>query len=198
MLKIRLSRAGKKAQPSYRVVVQEHTAPIKGKFVEQLGIYRPTDDPKVFTVDADRVKHWISVGAQPSDTVAVLLKKEGFDGMDKYIGDRTKQGKKKKEEEEETAAPTAAPAEGGDAAPAEEPKAEETPAEEKPAEEPKAEEAPAEEKPAEEPKAEEAPAEEPKAEAAPAEEKPAEEPKAEEAPAEEKPAEEPEAEEKPE
>ncbi|MBT7736312.1 30S ribosomal protein S16, partial [Candidatus Peregrinibacteria bacterium] len=95
MLKIRLSRAGKKAQPSYKVVVQEHSQAVKGKFIEQLGIFRPTDDPKVFTVDVDRVKYWISVGAQPSDRVAVLLKNEGLDGMEKYIGPRNKQKKKK-------------------------------------------------------------------------------------------------------
>ena len=85
MLKIRLSRTGKKRQPSFRVVVQEHTAPIKGKFVESIGYFRPADDPKVFSVDLERVKHWLSVGAQPSDTVAVLLKKEGIEGLDKYI-----------------------------------------------------------------------------------------------------------------
>ena len=97
MLKIRLSRTGKKKQPSFRVVVQEHTAPIKGKFVEELGYYRPADDPKVFKVNTERIKYWISVGAQPSDSVAVLLKKDGLDGMEKYIEPRDKKRKKKKE-----------------------------------------------------------------------------------------------------
>ncbi|MFH1284767.1 MAG: 30S ribosomal protein S16 [Candidatus Peregrinibacteria bacterium] len=170
MLKIRLSRTGKKSQPSFRIIVQEHTAPLTGKLIENVGYFRPADDPKKFEVNMDRVKYWISVGAQPSDTVAVLLKKEGLEGMDKFIEPRNKKRKKKKV----TEAPAAAPAPAEPAAPAaEEPKAEAPAA---PAvEEPKAEEpaAPA----AEEPKAEEpaAPAaEEPKAEApaAPAAEEP--------------------------
>ena len=125
LLKIRLSRTGKKQQPSYRVVVQEHTAPIKGRFVEILGFYRPADNPKVFEVDVDRVKHWISVGAQPTDTVAVLLKKNGLDDMDKFICPRNKKAKKKKEPEE----PAEAPEEKTEEAPATEEKTEEKPAE---------------------------------------------------------------------
>jgi len=155
LLKIRLSRTGKKAQPSFKVVVQEHTAPIKGRFVEELGFYRPAEDPKVFKVNTDRIKYWISVGATPSDSVAVLLKNEGLEGMEKYIAPRDKQRKKKKEKGEES---KAKPAEGG-------PKSEtaEAPAE-APKEEPKTEEPPAEEKP--EVKAE-APAEAPKEEQKP-------------------------------
>ena len=175
MLKIRLSRTGKKQQPSYRLVVQEHTAPIKGKFLEVVGFYRPADDPKVLEVDLERVKHWISVGAQPSDRVAVLLKTEGLEGMEKYIGPRNKKRRKKKEVEEKPEAPAAA-------TPAPAPEA---PAEEAPAPEAPVEEAPKEEAPAEEPKAEEAPAEE-----TPKEEVPVEEPKEEEAPAAEEPKEE--------
>lgn len=166
MLKIRLSRTGKKAQPSFRVVVQEHTAPTKGRFVEVLGYYRPADNPKVFKVDIDRVKHWISVGAQPSDTVASLLKRDGLDGMDKFIEPRNKKAKKKKAVEEPEA-PAEAPAPAAEAAPAadapaeqEAPKEEAAPAE-APKEEPKAEEAPKEEAPAEEAPKEEAPAEAP-------------------------------------
>jgi small subunit ribosomal protein S16 len=174
LLKIRLSRTGKKSQASYRIVVQEHTAPIKGKFIELVGNYIPTQNPKVLKINAERVKHWISVGAQPSDTVATLLKREGFEGMERYIAPRDRQRKKKNAEEEE-----AAPAKPAAEAPAVEEKAEEAaPAEEAPAAEEKAEEAaPAEEAPAAEEKAEEA---------APAEEAPAAEEKAEEAPAEEK------------
>jgi len=100
LLKIRLTRVGKKAQPSYRVVVQEHTSPIKGKFVEVLGFYRPADNPKVFEINKERVEYWISVGAQPSDTVASLLKRNGFDGMDRYLDPRNKKAKKKKAVEE--------------------------------------------------------------------------------------------------
>lgn len=134
MLKIRLSRTGKKNQPSYRVVVQEHTAPIKGRFVDNLGFYRPAEDPKVFQVDMEKINHWLSVGAQPSDTVAGLLKRQGVEGMDKYIEPRNKQAKKKKVVEEKPA-PAAAPAPVAEA-----PAAEETPAEETPTEEPTIEE----------------------------------------------------------
>jgi small subunit ribosomal protein S16 len=136
-------------------VVQEHTAPIKGKFVENLGYFKPAEDPKVFKVDLERVKYWLSVGAQPSDTVAVWLKREGVEGMEKYIDPRDKQRKKKKEVPEEAPPAPAAPA-----APAEEPAAEEAPKEEAPAapaEESAAEEAPKEEAPAEEPATEEKP-----------------------------------------
>jgi len=131
-------------------VVQEHSAPIKGRFVEVLGYYRPTMDPKEIKVDHERVKHWISVGAKPSDSVAALLKKDGMEGMDKYMDPRNKKRKPKKEQPEE--APAAAPAAE---APAEEPAAEEPAAEEPAAEEPAAEEPAAEEPAAEEPAVEE-------------------------------------------
>jgi len=104
LLKIRLTRTGKKSQASYRVVLQEHSSPVKGKFIEVLGSYQPTTPSKSFTVDMDRVKHWISVGAQPSDSVAVQLKKLGVENMDQFIAPRTKQRKSKKEQPEEAAA----------------------------------------------------------------------------------------------
>jgi small subunit ribosomal protein S16 len=73
MLRIRLTRTGKKHQPTYRIVVAEHTAPIKGKFVEILGYYLPTQKPKVFEVKKERVEYWMKNGATPSDTVHNLL-----------------------------------------------------------------------------------------------------------------------------
>lgn len=107
MLKLRLSRTGKNRQPTFRLVVQEHTAPIKGRFVEEIGYYRPTTPDKPFTIDSERVKHWISVGARPSDTVATLLKKQGFEGMEQYMEPRNKKRKKKGQSEgtEGTGAP---------------------------------------------------------------------------------------------
>lgn len=92
MLRIRLSRAGKKNMPVYRVVVAEHSAPIKGKFVEQVGTYEPRR--KEITFKADRINYWISVGAQPSVTVHNLLVKEGVIKSDKIKVTR----RKKKEE----------------------------------------------------------------------------------------------------
>ncbi|MDA1060241.1 MAG: 30S ribosomal protein S16 [bacterium] len=143
MLKIRLSRTGKKRQPSFRVVVQEHTSPIKGKFIENLGSYLPATKEKTFTVDTERAKYWISVGARPSDSVAALLKKNGMEGMEEFIAPRDKQKKKKKAENDEAKAENAeAPA---DASGSETSKAKEeaapAPAPEAPKEEAKAENA---------------------------------------------------------
>lgn len=135
MLKIRLSRIGKSSQPAFRIVVQQHTASAKGKFIEALGFYRPVTATKEITVNADRIKHWLSVGAQPSDAVAVLLKKEGFDGMEKYIEPRDK--KKKKKGEEEPAKPVAAPVAAKEEPKVEEPKVEEAAPAEAPKEESK-------------------------------------------------------------
>lgn len=68
MLKIRMQRMGKINQPTYRVVVVEHTAsPKAGKFVERLGSYNPRSKERV--LNADRIKYWLSVGAQPSGTM---------------------------------------------------------------------------------------------------------------------------------
>lgn len=78
MLKIRLRRTGAKKQPSYRVVVAESTAPRDGTFIDMLGHYNPLTEPTTFMVDADRTRHWISRGAQPTERVARLLAKSGI------------------------------------------------------------------------------------------------------------------------
>lgn len=97
MLKIRLSRTGKKSQPSFRIIVQEHSSAVKGgKVVEIVGNYQPTTPNKNVVVEKERIEHWISKGAQPSDTVASLLKRHGFANMEKFIAPRDKQKKKKK------------------------------------------------------------------------------------------------------
>lgn len=97
MLKIRLSRTGKKTQPSFRIIVQEHSAAVKGgKIVELIGHYHPVTPNKDVVVEKERVEYWISKGAQPSDTVASLLKRHGFANMEKFIDPRDKQKKKKK------------------------------------------------------------------------------------------------------
>ena len=74
MLRIRLRRVGKKKQPSYRIVVADVRSPRDGNFVDQVGHYNPLTDPPTVVIDADKANHWISVGAQPSETVARLLK----------------------------------------------------------------------------------------------------------------------------
>jgi len=75
MLKIRLTRRGKKNRAFFRLVVAEHTAPIKGRFLEALGFLNPHTKEK--NLKADRIKHWLEKGAQCSDTVHNLLVREG-------------------------------------------------------------------------------------------------------------------------
>ena len=75
MVTIRLRRTGKKKQPSYRVVVADSRSPRDGKFIEIVGFYNPVRQPQELEIKADRVRHWMSVGAQPSDTVVRLLKR---------------------------------------------------------------------------------------------------------------------------
>ncbi len=79
MLRIRLRRTGKIHQPSYRVVVADQRAKRDGDFVEILGHYNPRSQPKVFEVNQERVQHWLSVGAQPSDTVHRLFADHGVE-----------------------------------------------------------------------------------------------------------------------
>lgn len=74
MLKIRLTRVGKKNKPHYRIVVCEHTKPVKGKFIEILGSYDPHGEKgKGLAVKKDRVDYWVGNGAQLSPTVASLV-----------------------------------------------------------------------------------------------------------------------------
>jgi len=77
MLKIRLSRRGKKRQPSYRVVVADINAKRDGRIVERIGHYNPLVEPSEFAIKEDRALHWLSVGAQPTDAVRRLLDKQG-------------------------------------------------------------------------------------------------------------------------
>ena len=77
-VKIRLRRMGMKKNPFYRVVVADSRSPRDGKFIEEIGTYNPLTDPAEFKVDADKAKTWIKNGAQPTETVKVLLKKNGI------------------------------------------------------------------------------------------------------------------------
>src|SRR5262245_48212996 len=78
MLKIRLARVGKKKQPTYRVVVADARAARDGAYVEIVGHYNPRTEPTTFVIDADKVKGWLSKGAQPTDRVQKLLANEGL------------------------------------------------------------------------------------------------------------------------
>ena len=124
------------------MVVAENSAPVKGKSIEVIGMYNPSEG-KRFDVQKDRLEYWISVGAKPSDSVAGLLKFNGVSGMEAYMAPRTKTRPKKNPTEEEIAAAEAAknpapaaPEAVEEAAPA----VEEAPVEATVAEEPAAEE----------------------------------------------------------
>ncbi len=77
-VKIRLRRMGAKKQPYYRVVVADSRFPRDGRFIEEIGVYDPTKEPVVFKVDAEKAKQWLASGAQPTDTVKSLLKKQNI------------------------------------------------------------------------------------------------------------------------
>ena len=78
MLRIRLSRVGKKKAPSYRMVVADARAPRDGAYVEIVGHYNPRTQPKTLVIDADKVRDWLSKGAQPSERVDKLLAQQGL------------------------------------------------------------------------------------------------------------------------
>ena len=77
-VKIRLRRMGAKKTPFYRVVVADSRYPRDGRFIEEIGTYNPMVDPAEFKVDAEKAKKWIANGAQPTDTVKALFKKNGI------------------------------------------------------------------------------------------------------------------------
>ena len=77
-VKIRLRRMGAKKAPFYRIVVADSRYPRDGRFIEEIGTYNPTTTPSEVKVDADKAKQWIANGAQPTDTVKALLKKNGI------------------------------------------------------------------------------------------------------------------------
>ena len=161
-LKIRLSRGGSKKRPFYRIVVAEVSAPRDGRYVERVGHYNPMvakDNDQRLVVNGDRVKHWLGLGAQPTERVQKLLSSVSLTDPVKLREQPKKSAPGKKRAEREAEAAEAAEAATAEAA-AEEAVAEEAPAEEAVAEEAPAEEAVAEEAPAEEAAAEEAPAEE--------------------------------------
>ncbi len=78
MVKIRLMRMGSKKAPTYRVVIMDVTAPQKSRYIEHVGHYSPQKNPQGVELKEDRIVHWLSVGAQPTDTVRSLLRKEGI------------------------------------------------------------------------------------------------------------------------
>lgn len=130
MLKIRLQRLGRKKRPIYRLVVAEHSAPVKGRYVDTLGHYDPLMKEGGFTIDQDKLKAWVAKGAKPTNTVARLCVGVGIDEMKRFVIEMKDRKKKKAGEEEASASPEAPadkPAEDTkEKAPASEKKPEET------------------------------------------------------------------------
>src|SRR3954462_10355240 len=76
-VKLRLTRVGSKKNPTYRIVAADSHSPRDGKFLEIVGRYNPQTDPSTIEFDEERIRHWLSKGAQPSNTVQRLLKVKG-------------------------------------------------------------------------------------------------------------------------
>jgi small subunit ribosomal protein S16 len=123
-LSIRLTRGGAKKRPFYRIVVADSRSPRDGRFIEKVGHYDPMvekGDPKRIVLDVERMKHWLSVGAQPSDRVARFLGEAQIIPMPKWNETPKKSAPRAKAQERAKAAAAAAaapaaPAEGGEAA----------------------------------------------------------------------------------
>ncbi|HEU4970262.1 30S ribosomal protein S16 [Sphingomonas sp.] len=133
-LSLRLSRGGSKKRPYYRIVVADARSPRDGRFIEKIGTYNPLlakDSPERVKLDADRAKHWLSVGAQPTDRVLRFLDAAGVkERPARNNPKKAEPGEKAKERAEERATKAAEAAEAAAAAaaaptPAEEPAAEE-------------------------------------------------------------------------
>ncbi|MCB2087413.1 MAG: 30S ribosomal protein S16 [Sphingomonadaceae bacterium] len=151
---IRLSRGGAKKRPYYRIVVSDTRSPRDGKYLEQIGTYNPMlpkDSGERVKLNEDRARHWLSVGAQPTDRVHRFLDAAGI--LERAARNNPKKGepgeaaKARAEEKAEKAAEAAEAAKAAEEAanaPAEEAVVEEAAAEEAPAEEAPAEEAPEE------------------------------------------------------
>ncbi|MEH3121033.1 MAG: 30S ribosomal protein S16 [Sphingomonas phyllosphaerae] len=106
-LSIRLSRGGSKKRPYYRIVVADARSPRDGKFIEKIGNYNPLlakDDEKRIVLDAERAKHWLGVGAQPTDRVARFLDAAGVkERAARNNPKKAEPGEKAKERAEERA-----------------------------------------------------------------------------------------------
>jgi small subunit ribosomal protein S16 len=129
-LSIRLSRGGSKKRPYYRIIVADARSPRDGKYIEKIGTYNPLlakDSEQRIQLDADRARHWLSVGAQPTDRVARFLDAAGVkERAARSNPTKGQPGDKAKERAEERAERERAAAEAA-AAPAEEPAAETAP-----------------------------------------------------------------------
>lgn len=130
-ISMRLSRGGSKKRPYYKIVVANSRAPRDGKYLEQIGTYNPLlakDSGERVKINEERAKHWLSVGAQPTDRVARFLDAAGLKERKATVNPKKGEpGEKAKERAEEKAAKLAEAEEAAKAA-AEAPAAEEAPA----------------------------------------------------------------------
>src|SRR5436190_14226114 len=113
-IKIRLARGGAKKRPFYRIVIADSRSPRDGRFIERIGSYNPMvaqDHPDRFKLDQERAKHWLAVGAQPTDRVARFLAKEGL-MAERPRPEQTQQSQPKAKAQERAKAAQAAAAEG--------------------------------------------------------------------------------------
>jgi small subunit ribosomal protein S16 len=78
MVKIRLRRTGAKGKPNYRLVVADSRSPRDGAFIDIIGHFNPLTDPETVVINEEKARHWLSKGAQPTDTAARLLRKAGI------------------------------------------------------------------------------------------------------------------------
>ncbi len=78
MVKIRLTRMGSKKNPFYRIVAMDSRKARDGQYIEQIGYYNPKTEPADVKIDVEIAKKWLAVGAQPTDTVKALFRKEGI------------------------------------------------------------------------------------------------------------------------
>jgi len=111
-LKIRLARGGTKKRPHYRIVVAESRMPRDGRFIEKLGVYDPMlppESPDRVKFDQERIKHWLKMGAQPSERIAHFLAKAGLGEAPKRR-EQTKQHLPKAKAQERAKASASAPA----------------------------------------------------------------------------------------
>ena len=98
MVKIRLTRMGDKKSPFYRIIVADSRAPRDGKSIDIVGTYNPLSEPAEIKIDAEKAKHWLAVGAKPSDTVKAMFVNAGIIENAKKAPAKTKAVKKKKAE----------------------------------------------------------------------------------------------------
>ena len=78
MVKIRLKRMGKKKAPFYRIIVADAASPRDGRFIEEIGIYDPNQEPSLFKVNEEAARKWLANGAQPTETVSKIFKLAGI------------------------------------------------------------------------------------------------------------------------